>query len=1108
MREERTLKITDPKSLYLRPFGVFFYLTRLVKQSCLLYNDSHQTFCDMDRLFRPIQFLKERNTVMKKNLKRWIAMLLCLCLAVSAFGCTAKEAPAGESSSETQKEETITETSEESQTESEGSQEESVSESQNTEEQTLPIDTSYTIDYEPAQASLENYIGTGALSQMETADVIASDEVFDPEGIDTDSIFATEPALAGQEDDATGQGKPGISDGTSEEGVRQLTIEDIQAMNPDSLVIDIYSEDGFLSTLVGKYYEGKVTNFEEGVQSLQGIAALLGLSKGSDFFAVYEGKNNTGYHFYTYQQRYGGYTLQYATLRVIVDPDGYVAGVSSSFVPNIGTAPQTDAITQQQAEQIVADRFARFNLTIYPEYTIRLAVPYYGTVQNCWVVYTNNPENTESFDMPYIQHFVTTAGDYLMLLPADSFAQGNQNVIDNSGYFEGLEVQEYKTTVTLADGSKRDVDVPVSYNARDRKYYLIDPSRKIAVAQYGDFNYRNTVTFVSSDTIDGWSENNLMAYANYIICYDFYADHGIKSIDGFEMPILVTVGWCDENGEPVNNACFYGMLKGWACFGISDINNCCDAVDVIGHEYTHGVVAASAQYLYTINETGFSEAYADIMGNLIEMSTGYTDDRTWIMGERTGEMVRNMSTPLVCEQPEYVGDLYYMPVILNPNSSINDFGGQHINNSLLGHIAYLLDQAGMSYEQQFTVWLNAIEVMHSRENYEDLHAALLLSLKINGLLEEFGPALNQAFRAVGLDQDWNVSYLSATREGCGRVTAYMGTDFAQLAALIFFLDASSGQVVARAYPDPDGVVSALAPVGTYVARAVIAGDDGYSYFNYTSDGWYTDGQYKAFSVTEGQTTVIYPIEESTGGNKLNFFRGNGGYFTMMIPDGWQFEFSGQYASFGFKIWDPEDPSTQIFFYGGMAPFHKSEETRAFWEIYDPTYTISKGPILPDLSILGVLATWDYCIEYQKFFGTNQFTPLAFNKVLGLYSFDGNYAEYGAVETGAYLQVSTEYDADCRMTVVGSLLDEDIYGMYGGNSYYTCRDFCAIVAPADRYDEVFEDLLTCLTSLEFTGAYILQSQSSYDPMVTQDVISAREQNLANIMIEIYSLHKGQ
>ena len=43
-----------------------------------------------------------------------------------------------------------------------------------------------------------------------------------------------------EEDDISGGGPNG------EASVRQLTMKDVQAMNPDTLVIDIYSDEGYL----------------------------------------------------------------------------------------------------------------------------------------------------------------------------------------------------------------------------------------------------------------------------------------------------------------------------------------------------------------------------------------------------------------------------------------------------------------------------------------------------------------------------------------------------------------------------------------------------------------------------------------------------------------------------------------------------------------------------------------------------------------------------------------------------------------------------------------------------------------------------------------------
>ena len=60
----------------------------------------------------------------------------------------------------------------------------------------------------------------------------------------------------------------------------QLTENDIQEMNGGKALFT-YSDQGFVTTLVGKYYEGKIKTYEDAVSSLNGIASLIGLSAGS-----------------------------------------------------------------------------------------------------------------------------------------------------------------------------------------------------------------------------------------------------------------------------------------------------------------------------------------------------------------------------------------------------------------------------------------------------------------------------------------------------------------------------------------------------------------------------------------------------------------------------------------------------------------------------------------------------------------------------------------------------------------------------------------------------------------------------------------------------------
>lgn len=959
---------------------------------------------------------------------------------------------------------------------------------------------SYTVDYEEGPQEEHGLLKEDLPEMPEEP----AETFFPTGGKDTEEsgedMEEPESVLQAGFEESSAETEFSLGKSNQKNSAKQLTISDIQAMNPDQIVIDLYSNEGYLSMLVGKFYEKKVLNVEDGVSSIQGMASLLGLGKGCDFFAVYSEKNNTGYTFYTYQQRYGGYTLRYATLRIVVDPDGYTAGLSCSFVPNVGTASQEPAIGAEEAVEIVQSRFARFNLTYFPEHTVRLAVPFSEEVLNCWVVYTNNPDATESFDMPYIEHYVTTDGEYVTLVPANSFASTNDETMDHSGYFQGMMVQRLKTTLHLQDGTDRDLDVPISYNPRDGKYYLMDPERQIAVASYYDFNYRGLVSFVTSDTLDGWEQNNLLAYANYILAYDFYADHGIRSVDGFDTPILVTVGWCDRDGTPVNNACFYGVNRGWACFGVSDINHSSDCLDVVGHEYTHGITNQSMQGVLYRNESGvINEAYSDIMGNLMEMSLGYTYDDSWLIAERSGRISRSMGDPNSHEQPAFVGDVYYVASVLNPNFDINDYGGVHINNSLVGNIACRLDGTGMSYEQQISMWLTSIELLTPQSDYQDLHGALLFALKINGMLQQYGPAVNRAFEDLGLTEDWTLAYRTVQREGCGRVTMYVDEETAAQACSMSFYDLD-GNIFGYAFPDPEGMITALLPEGQYLAAFQYLMDNELQGVILRTDGWDGRGKYAALRIKNGDTLELPSVTGTDNSQKLDLFLFDAGYFTMLVPDGWRIEVNGEYSSFSIKLFDPDDPSTQLFYYSYLAPFHKSASARKWWSRYDKDGTIVDGPVLKQADILGILNSWAYCVDYQKYYDKQIFTDLYDFSLIGGCYYNGPYSDQGAIESGCFTYCSTNWDDDCLLTLVSALIDYDSQAKYGGNFFYVCRDLCGVLAPESRYEDVYRDLIRCLKSLKFSDEYIRQSQS-IDPMPDQDVITGNLSILGNLLKEI-------
>ncbi len=481
------------------------------------------------------------------------------------------------------------------------------------------------------------------------------------------------------------------------------------------------------------------------------MASLIGLGAGSEFFANYGQQDAQGYTYWVFQQRYGDTTVQYATLRVIVDPEGYTAGLACSFTPNLGIAEEGTSITAEQALEVVRSTFAQYNLTFYPEYTEKVAVSFYDVNYRAWAVYSNNPDAGGSFDMMYMEFFVSYSGEFLYCLPVGSLSTSNTDAFKASEYFDNMQPTTWSGEVTLYDGTRLAITVPIAYNPSDGRYYLCDTERKIMVAAYYNFAYEGFINFTTSDDGTVWDNNHLITYYNYIRAYDFYASQGLYSADGFGTPILILTGMCDQNGNGVDNACHMGINMGWVCFGASDVNTYGEALDVIAHEFTHGITTTAMCGMLYANETGaINESYSDILGNICELLAGATWDTTqWLCGEMSGAAIRSISDPHSFQQPEYIGDSYYYPPTDSPSDQ-NDNGGVHWNSSLLSLVAYRLWQEGMPLEDMKALWVNSIMLITPGSGYEEVCASLLMSVDMMGLNAGYRSVITDAFTAIGV----------------------------------------------------------------------------------------------------------------------------------------------------------------------------------------------------------------------------------------------------------------------------------------------------------------------------------------------------------------------
>jgi Zn-dependent metalloprotease len=185
------------------------------------------------------------------------------------------------------------------------------------------------------------------------------------------------------------------------------------------------------------------------------------------------------------------------------------------------------------------------------------------------------------------------------------------------------------------------------------------------------------------------------------VVYDYYFNTFQRdSIDGNGLPLVSTVNF-GSDPQDAENAAWVGeyrqMIYG---DGGRIFRPLPYGLDVVGHEFTHGVIETSANLIYEVQSGALNESYADVFGAMIDR-----DD--WLIGE---EVVKSppFPTPFLRSLQDPNAEGFYdprnplggvgQPATMDqyanlPNSRRADNGGVHINSGIPNHAHYLLAQA-------------------------------------------------------------------------------------------------------------------------------------------------------------------------------------------------------------------------------------------------------------------------------------------------------------------------------------------------------------------------------------------------------------------------------
>ena len=114
-------------------------------------------------------------------------------------------------------------------------------------------------------------------------------------------------------------------------------------------------------------------------------------------------------------------------------------------------------------------------------------------------------------------------------------------------------------------------------------------------------------------------------------------------------------------------------------------------IDVVGHEYGHGIDNYTADLEYESESGALDESFADIYGFLVERYTdGVVND--WTIGE-DATAFRSFADPALFDQPTTFLGANWAPTA-NP-SNTNDRGGVHINSGVQNFWFFLLANGGI-----------------------------------------------------------------------------------------------------------------------------------------------------------------------------------------------------------------------------------------------------------------------------------------------------------------------------------------------------------------------------------------------------------------------------
>lgn len=495
------------------------------------------------------------------------------------------------------------------------------------------------------------------------------------------------------------------------------SLSDLEELNDHLMPEILYNENGKIPKFIdGKYTDININNEDDALRSLESVKTIMNFADPANEFKFVNETESINSKTYRLQQYYQNIPVYGSQIVVSTDTSGEASALSGNYKPEI------DINIKPQVIKAKAENTVKSNYDEQIQIDSSSLVIYYDASENLYLAWQIDVSGFDS-QGELICEIVFLDADTNEIISTES------KIFDQAVEAEGIDGLSEKRAFVVNKIS-------------NNKYEMYDSERKISVFNFGYNIFVSNASIVSSAD-NKWTDSAAVsAYANLSVVSDFYKNVLLRdSIDNKGKEVVAYVhaqkswqAW--DNAEYSDDSISFGDGK-------NTFKPLSYGLDIVAHEYTHGVVAYTAGLIYRNQSGALNEAYADILGNLIEDD----NDLEWLIGEDVmlpgqDAALRSMSDPGIFDQPTNVADAQY------PQS---DYGNVHTNSGIINRVAYLMWANGIdSKETLAKLWYGSLLKLNYYSDFLECRYAVISAARDLDMSEEEIAIIQDAFDMVGI----------------------------------------------------------------------------------------------------------------------------------------------------------------------------------------------------------------------------------------------------------------------------------------------------------------------------------------------------------------------